>query len=101
VVDVGMHLKKMTREQAIKYMMDNEPISEQGATAEIERYIAIPGQALSYKTGAMMIRELRTRYTNELGKRFNIAAYHDEVLNGGCLPLEIFERKMDVWEMNQ
>ncbi len=101
VVDVGMHLKKMTREQAIKYMMDNEPISEQGATAEIERYIAIPGQALSYKTGAMMIRELRTRYTNELGKRFNISAYHDEVLNGGCLPLEIFERKMDVWEMNQ
>ncbi len=101
VVDVGMHLKKMTREQAIKYMMDNEPISEQGATAEIERYIAIPGQALSYKTGAMMIRELRTRYTNELGKRFHIAAYHDEVLSDGCLPLEIFERKMDLWEMNQ
>jgi uncharacterized protein (DUF885 family) len=49
----------------------------------------------------MMIRELRTRYTNELGKRFNIAAYHDEVLSDGCLPLEIFERKMDVWEMNQ
>jgi len=101
VVDVAMHLKHMTREQAIKYMMDNEPISEQGATAEIERYIAIPGQALSYKTGAMMIRELRTRYTNELGKRFNVAAYHDEVLSDGCLPLEVFERKMDVWEMNQ
>ncbi|HZZ74964.1 MAG TPA: DUF885 domain-containing protein, partial [Puia sp.] len=78
VVDVGMHMKKMTREEAIKYMMDNEPISEQGATAEIERYIAIPGQALSYKTGAMMIRELRTRYTGELGNRFNIAAFHDE-----------------------
>src|ERR1700759_93058 len=101
VVDVGMHLKKMTREQAIKYMMDNEPISEQGATAEIERYIAIPGQALSYKTGAMMIRELRTRYTNELGNKFNIAAYHDEVLSDGCLPLEVFERKMDIWEMDQ
>jgi len=101
VVDVGMHLKKMTREQAIKYMMDNEPISEQGATAEIERYIAIPAQALSYKTGAMMIRELRTRYTSELGNRFNIAAYHDEVLKDGCLPLEIFERKMNSWELNQ
>ncbi|HLA60276.1 MAG TPA: DUF885 domain-containing protein, partial [Puia sp.] len=101
VVDVSMQLKKMTREQAIKYMMDNEPISEQGATAEIERYIAIPGQALSYKTGAMMIRALRTRYTNDLGKRFNIAAYHDEVLSDGCLPLEVFERKMNVWEMNQ
>ena len=101
VVDVSMHLKKMTREQAIKYMMDNEPISEQSATAEIERYIAIPGQALSYKTGAMMIRELRTRFTNELGDRFNIAAYHDEVLSDGCLPLEVFERKMNDWEMNQ
>ena len=101
VVDVGMHLKKMTREQAIKYMMDNEPISEQGATAEIERYIAIPAQALSYKTGAMMIRELRTRYSSELGNRFNIAAYHDEVLKDGCLPLDIFERKMNTWELNQ
>jgi uncharacterized protein (DUF885 family) len=101
VVDVGMHLKKMTREQAIKYMMENEPISEQGATAEIERYIAIPGQALSYKTGAMFIRELRTRYTSELGNKFNIASFHDEVLSDGCLPLEVFERKMNVWEMDQ
>ena len=67
VVDVAMNLKKMTREEAIKYMMDNEAISEQRATAEIERYIAIPGQALSYKTGALLIRELRTRYANELG----------------------------------
>lgn len=101
VVDVSMQVKNMTREQAIKYMMDNEPISEQGATAEIERYIAIPGQALSYKTGSMMIRELRTRYSNELGDRFHIAAYHDEVLSDGCLPLEIFERKMNTWEMAQ
>jgi uncharacterized protein (DUF885 family) len=101
VVDVAMHLKKMTREQAIKYMMENEPISEQGATAEIERYIAIPAQALSYKTGSMMIRELRTRYTKELDKKFNIAAYHDEVLKDGCLPLEIFERKMNAWELVQ
>ena len=101
VVDVAMHLKKMTREQAIQYMMDNEAISEQRATAEIERYIAIPGQALSYKTGALLIRELRTRYTNELGDRFHIAAFHDEVLKDGCMPLDVFERKMDVWEMDQ
>jgi uncharacterized protein (DUF885 family) len=94
-------MKHMTREQAIKYMMDEEPISEQGATAEIERYIAIPGQALSYKTGSMMIRELRTRYSNELGNKFQIAAYHDEVLSDGCLPLEVFERKMNTWEMDQ
>jgi uncharacterized protein (DUF885 family) len=101
VVDVGMHLKKMTREEAIKYMMDNEAISEQRATAEIERYIAIPGQALSYKMGALMIRKLRTRYTKDLGDRFNLSAFHDEVLKDGCLPLDVFERKMKVWELNQ
>ena len=101
VVDVGMHEKKMTREEAIKYMMDNEAISEQGATAEIERYIAVPAQALSYKTGSMLIRELRTRFTNELGDNFNIAAYHDEVLKDGCMPLDVFERKMETWEMSQ
>jgi uncharacterized protein (DUF885 family) len=96
-----MHLKKMTREEAIKYMMDNEAISEQRATAEIERYIAIPGQALSYKMGALMIRKLRTRYTKDLGDRFNLSAFHDEVLKDGCLPLDVFERKMKVWELNQ
>jgi uncharacterized protein (DUF885 family) len=101
VVDVGMHEKKMTREEAIKYMMDNEAISEQGATAEIERYLGIPGQALSYKTGAMVIRELRTRFANELGNKFNIAAFHDEVLKDGCMPLDVFERKMEAWEVAQ
>ena len=101
VVDVAMHQKKMTREEAIRYMMENEAISEQGATAEIERYIGIPAQALSYKTGALLIRELRTRYSNELGNKFNISAYHDEVLKDGCMPLEVFERKMDAWEMAQ
>lgn len=101
VVDVAMHQKKMTREQAISYMMENEAISEQGATAEIERYIGIPGQALSYKTGALLIRDLRTRYSDELGNKFSISAYHDEVLKDGCMPLNIFERKMDAWEMAQ
>ena len=67
VVDVAIHTKGMTREEAIKYMMDNEAISEEGATAEIERYMAIPGQALSYKIGALKIRELRDKYTREQG----------------------------------
>jgi uncharacterized protein (DUF885 family) len=101
VVDVAMHEKNMTRDQAIEYMMENEAISLQGATSEIERYIGIPAQALSYKTGAMVIRELRTRFTEELGNKFNIAAYHDEVLKDGCMPLDIFERKMESWEMAQ
>ncbi|MDP4129381.1 MAG: DUF885 domain-containing protein [Bacteroidota bacterium] len=101
VVDVAMHQKKMTREQAIKYMTDNEAITEEDATAAIERYIAIPAQALSYKTGAMKIRELRNRYAYEMGPYFNLSAFHDEVLKDGCMPLDIFERKMDAWEMHQ
>jgi uncharacterized protein (DUF885 family) len=101
VVDVAMHQKKMTREEAIHYMMDNEAISEQGATAEIERYIGNPAQALSYKTGAMKIRELRNRYTDELGSAFKISAFHDEVLKDGCMPLDVFERKMNAWEKAQ
>jgi uncharacterized protein (DUF885 family) len=96
-----MHEKGMTREEAIKYMMDNEAISEQGATAEIERYMAIPGQALSYKIGAMKIRELRTKYAQELGDKFNLAAFHDELLKDGCMPLDVAERKMDKWEQTQ
>jgi len=97
VVDVGMHMKGMTREEAIKYMMDNEAISEQGAVAEIERYMAIPGQALSYKIGALKIRELRDKYTKQLGDKFNLANFHDELLKDGVMPLDIIERKMDAW----
>lgn len=97
VVDVGMHYKGMTREEAIQYMMDNEQISEEGATAEIERYMAIPAQALGYKIGALKIRELRTKYEQQLGNKFSVSAFHDEVLKDGNLPLEILEQKMDRW----
>ncbi|WP_420148613.1 DUF885 domain-containing protein [Spirosoma sp.] len=101
VVDTGLHTKHMTREQAIKYMMDNEPIAEEGATAEIERYMAIPGQALSYKIGALKIRELRSKYEQQLGNKFNLAAFHDEFLKDGCMPLDVLERKMDAWAARQ
>lgn len=101
VVDVAIHTKGWTREQAIKYMMDNEAISEQGATAEIERYMAIPGQALSYKIGAMKIRELRNKYTNQLGANFKLSDFHDEFLKDGCMPLDVLERKMDAWAAKQ
>lgn len=97
VVDVAIHTKNMTREQAIKYMMNNEAISEQGATAEIERYMVIPGQALGYKIGALKIKELRERYEKQLGSKFNLAAFHDEVLKDGSLPLDVLEAKMDKW----
>lgn len=101
VVDVAIHTKGWSREQAIKYMMDNEAISEQGATAEIERYMAIPGQALSYKIGAIKIRELRSKYTNELGTGFKLSDFHDEFLKDGCMPLDVLERKMDAWAEKQ
>jgi uncharacterized protein (DUF885 family) len=94
VVDVGLHDKGWTREQAIKYMLDNEPTSEQEATAEIERYMAIPGQALSYKIGEMKIRELRSKYSQQLGNKFNIKDFHDELLGDGCVPLSVLEEKM-------
>jgi len=97
VVDAGLHAKGWTRERAIKYMMDNEPISEQGATAEIERYMAMPAQALAYKVGELKIKELRNKYEKSLGKKFNLAAFHDELLKDGNMPLNILERKMDEW----
>jgi uncharacterized protein (DUF885 family) len=97
VVDVGMHIKGMTREEAIKYMTDNEAISTEGATAEIERYMAIPAQALSYKIGALKIRELRNKYTQQLGDKFKLSNFHDELLKDGVMPLDVLERKMDAW----
>jgi uncharacterized protein (DUF885 family) len=97
VVDVGMHFKSMTREQAIKYMMENEAISEEGATAEIERYMAIPGQALSYKIGALKIKELREKYSKQMGDKFSLSSFHDEFLHLGCMPLELVEQSMNKW----
>ncbi len=101
VVDVAMHTGKMTREQAIQYMMENEAISLEGATAEIERYMAIPGQALSYKIGALKIADLREKYRQQLGTQFKLAAFHDEILKDGCMPLEVIEQKMDDWAKRQ
>jgi uncharacterized protein (DUF885 family) len=95
VVDVGIHAKGWTREQAIKYMMDNEAISEQGAVAEIERYMVLPGQALSYKIGALKIAELRKRYETKLVDKFNLAQFHDRFLKDGCMPLDVLEKKME------
>jgi uncharacterized protein (DUF885 family) len=101
VVDVAIHSKNMTREQAIAYMMQNESIGEQAATAEIERYMAVPGQALSYKVGALLIRELRDKYSAQLGATFRIGEFHKQVLNSGCLPLSVLEEKLDKWARAQ
>ena len=101
VVDVGLHSKGWTREQAIQYMLDNEAISEQSAVAEIERYMAIPGQALSYKIGQLKIIELRKTASEKLGDKFNIALFHDEVLKYGCLPLSVLESAINSWIISQ
>ncbi|MEO5642359.1 MAG: DUF885 domain-containing protein [Bacteroidia bacterium] len=97
VVDVAMHTGKMTREEAITYMTDHEAMSTEGATAEIERYMAIPAQALSYKIGALKIRELRAKYEKQLGDKFKLSDFHDELLRYGVMPLDVMERAMDEW----
>ena len=101
VVDVGLHTGKMTREEAIKYMLDNEPVTEIFAISEIERYMSLPGQALSYKIGQLKIEELRDKYKKQLGKKFSLKYFHDAVLKAGCLPLSIFENYMYDWAMTQ
>ncbi|WP_268845912.1 DUF885 domain-containing protein [Flavobacterium aestivum] len=97
VVDSGLHTGKMTREEAIKYMLDHEALSEQFATAEIERYMATPGQALSYKIGELKIKELRDKYKAQLGDKFSILDFHDTILKGGAMPLTVFENYMNDW----
>jgi uncharacterized protein (DUF885 family) len=97
VVDTGIHSKGWTRQQAIDYSLNNEPTSLQAAVAEIERYMAIPGQALSYKIGALKIRELRTKYEKTMGAKFQIGEFHDQVLKHGTLPLDILEKSLEQW----
>jgi len=99
VVDAGMHANDWAREQAIQYMMENEPVNSR-PPAEIERYVAMPAQALSYKVGELKIKELRKKYEKSLGKKFSLAAFHDELLKDGAMPLNILERKMDEWAKN-
>jgi uncharacterized protein (DUF885 family) len=100
VVDSGIHGKGWTREEAIKYSLDHEAESEASVISEIERYMATPGQALSYKIGQLKIRELRTRAEVALGERFSIQEFHNQVLNSGSLPLVLLEEKIETWIKN-
>ena len=95
VVDTGIHYKRWTRDEAIKYMVDNTGLSEGGVTSEIERYIVMPGQACAYKMGQLMIVELRERSRRALGAAFDIREFHDVVLQNGSMPLEILEKVVD------
>ena len=101
VVDVGLHAKGWTREEAIQYSLDHEAESEASIVAEIERYMAAPGQALSYKVGQLKIKELRERAEEVLGESFDIREFHNQVLNSGSLPLHLLEEKIDGWIKEQ
>jgi len=97
VVDTGLHAKGWTREQAIQYSLDNEAESEASIISEVERYMANPGQALSYKVGQLKIRELRTLAETALGSDFDIKHFHRIVLESGCIPLSHLEDKIINW----
>ncbi len=97
VVDTGIHAKGWTREKAIQYSLENEASDEASVTAEIERYMAIPGQALSYKMGELKIRELKKRAQAKFGAQFDPREFHSQILKDGALPLSTLEKKLDRW----
>nr|WP_236643704.1 DUF885 domain-containing protein [Sphingorhabdus soli] len=97
VVDTGIHADGWTRDQAIQYMIDNSPMGKTDATAEVERYIAIPSQALAYKIGALSILRLKDKAQKALGAKFDIRDFHAQILGTGALPLPVLEKKVDDW----
>lgn len=101
VVDTGLHSKGWSREQVIDYMLQNSAASRTDATAETERYMAIPGQALAYKTGELKIKALRAETQKALGDRFDVRAFHAQVLEDGSLPLDLLQQKIETWIQGQ
>jgi len=97
VVDTGIHHKKWTREQAIRFFKENTSLSEQNIVSEVDRYIAWPGQALAYKIGQLKILELREQAEKKLGQKFDIRKFHDELLLDGSLPVAVLAKKMERW----
>lgn len=97
VVDTGIHAKGWSRDQAIQYMLDNSSQSKTDSTNEVDRYIAMPAQALAYKVGQIRIRAARTRAEKALGPKFDIRAFHEQVLGSGALPMEVLDKKIDTW----
>jgi uncharacterized protein (DUF885 family) len=97
VVDTGLHAKGWTRKKAREYARENAPKSEEEIAVEVDRYLAMPGQALAYKIGELRIQELRKRAKDKLGDRFDIRGFHDTVLGSGALPLDLLEQNVDAW----
>lgn len=97
VVDTGLHSKGWTEQQAIDYFLDKTPIAQGAVISEVRRYIVWPGQATAYKIGMIKILQLRDKARQELGDNFDIRAFHDTVLSGGALPLDVLEKRVDNW----
>jgi uncharacterized protein (DUF885 family) len=97
VVDTGVHSKHWTRQQMVDFFHDHSSISETEIQAEVDRYIAWPAQALSYKVGQLKILELRDRAKKALGDKFDIRAFHDEVIDAGGLPLDVLDERINTW----
>jgi uncharacterized protein (DUF885 family) len=101
VVDTGVHSQHWTRQQMVDYFHEHSAIDETNIQAEVDRYIAWPGQALGYKMGQLKILELRDRAKAALGPKFDLKAFHDEVLDSGALPLDVLDQRMDAWIASQ
>jgi uncharacterized protein (DUF885 family) len=101
VVDTGIHSKGWSRDQVVEFFRKSGAVDEPTIQSETDRYISWPAQALSYKLGQLKIRELRTRAQNELGSKFDIRTFHDEILNGGTLPLDMLEVRTNAWIAQQ
>jgi uncharacterized protein (DUF885 family) len=101
VVDTGVHYKHWTRQQVVDYFHEYSTEDEPDVQAETDRYIAVPGQALAYKLGQLEILKLRERAKSELGSRFDIRAFHDEILNAGALPLDVLDARVTAWIATQ
>jgi uncharacterized protein (DUF885 family) len=97
VVDTGLHAKGWTREQAIRYMLDNSTLAESDVVSEVERYIAWPGQALGYKVGDLALQRLRREAEAELGPKFDVRDFHREVLSDGAVPMDVLAAKIERW----
>jgi uncharacterized protein (DUF885 family) len=101
VVDTGVHSQHWSREQMVQYFRDHTAMDETNIQAEVDRYIAMPAQALAYKTGQLKILELRDYAREQLGPRFNLKTFHDQVIGEGALPLDVLDQNMRAWVAQQ